>query len=307
MMFRTLYWACFGVGLLSAFAADALGQESAPADLVAPRPETVDAQIVGGWEVDPAHWRATRIFTDTHRIELCTATVIGAHVVLTAAHCIKRSEYTVESETGAAPPVSKLHCERHRDWQSLSIERRAARDWALCWSEQPFKGFRFEWLSAAGGVQPNTLAGGRPVKLIGFGCTDPAQASTAGAMRQGNAMIERLPTLFSQWLLVKGDSSVCKGDSGSAAYVIEDAAERALRTDINRDRGLRIIGVASRRESGGRSTLTPTYTAEFRKFLTDWIARSEAELRRVGGQSLPGPIAMTVCGFHENATGCRME
>lgn len=187
--------------------------------------------IVGGTVVrtDPNVF-LLRVVGDTGAGSYCTATLIDAHTLLTAAHCVDPSllgatSLTVQATNAPtdaeATPANTWRVsawQRHPDWNSVTL----AGDVALA------------LLPTAPGVTPKpwnaeSLAAGSgwPLRVLGYGTTGPSGAG-AGVKREVALQIRTV----SATRISLGDltsEGICHGDSGGPSFhTFGDGVERVV-------------------------------------------------------------------------------
>ena len=194
----------WGVALLGSTKADDVDFLMLP-----PAPPTASPEILGGEPSDPTVWPATLRFDGAGGAP-CTATLVGARVILTASHCMRAGAY------GRAFIVD--------DWVDVRCEP-VFSDVTLCLIVSPFvppEGLRFERL----GADTPPLRVSDSLLLQGYGCVTP-DGVRRGALFQGEAVVEALP---GRWPIIRtrGGAAVCPGDSGGPAYRVFSARRREI-------------------------------------------------------------------------------
>lgn len=225
----------------------------APALVMSP-PEGLaeaDVQILGGRKVaDPeATWPATLKFNGG--AGPCTATAIGPHVVLTAAHCVLPNQ-TGKITVGTVNPFSTtISCQHHPDY-----DEDVKLDVALCHATAairlPGANSAYETVRISEPPRPDT-----PVVLLGYGCRQELGYGPAGVLFEGDNKIFRITT-GDPWIETRGGVAVCSGDSGGGAFVPTGTLRRWM------------FGVNSQGDLLTRSMITSLADPKVAKFLKDW-------------------------------------
>src|SRR5262249_44948045 len=157
----------------------------------------------------------------------CSSSLVGPRVLLTAAHCVPDGKVKVEIPghpvrgtcTSAPPPT----------------------DIALCTLDGAPASVTYETVNSQSSVLHVLL----PIVLSGFGCTLQNGGGPPGhVFGIGLAKISMLPTPGSDDFTTDGDSTLCSGDSGAPAFLVEPAAVEDLRAPGVLNRRL-VVGVAA--------------------------------------------------------------
>jgi hypothetical protein len=219
-------------------------------------------QVLNANPADRDNWPATFIFKNPIG-EYCTATAVGARVVLTAAHCIlDDTKGVIEADKSDAT----LTCNRHPAFDPLDWKGRVL-DFALCVSDKPLaapkRGFET--------INNNTalLGIGDHLVLLGFGCiTNVENERTFGTLYEGWADIQSLPSDEKTFIRTKGGAAVCFGDSGGGAFKYLD----------DRKTVRRLIGVNAQGDIDTMSSLATTASEGFLQWSADWSKRNSASI-----------------------------
>lgn len=280
---------CQGRAELTAMKAPAATSMTAPAhlELGAVAQLTVEDELApslrGARAALPAsNWRAS-LYPKTG-VSLCTATLVGAETVLTAAHCIAHegtisfslrinnitTDYTATCEQASAyhtPPPGQTRRDRSADY-------------ALCKVKPAVKNVAFDAVN----THPKLLEGEAELLLSGFGClnSDGTEGNDE-VFRIGEADIASLPPKDGNIIVARGKAALCFGDSGGAAYLVGAGDQRI------------VVGVNAAADANGASL---------------------SETSRVASTSSPAAVAFfkawaerngqpKICGIDPQATGCR--
>ncbi len=199
-------------------------------DLMGAAPGTHTQPIVGGGPaVNAAQVHQLRISTDGATVtSTCSATLIGARTLLTAAHCVDPKRFGVPvlfltasnaaDTAGATDWVKVTETRLHPAWAPLTLEH----DVALVLLETSPGLTPMPWNAAA-----LEGKGGAPIRTIGYGTTGPT-AGGGGVRRQVALTIRQLEPDR----IKIGDqdaAGICSGDSGGPSlHTFADGVERVI-------------------------------------------------------------------------------
>ena len=241
--------------------------------------------MAGGKSVSPDLWRATYIIRTALARGGCTSTAVGERVILTAAHCVRNGALGEISRPDGGTPVL-VECDHHEGYAADKLppqEKNKSKDFALCYVEEPLRGFPFERLATS-------LADGREgdsIRLLGYGCTEAGQFDPDfGVLFSFQpAIVERQPASGDVDLntTTRAKGVLCAGDSGGAAYVDKDVNGRRV-----------IIGVNSRAEENV-SFFSTTTTEAFFLWARRWMDKKKKQKN----------TNVHICGLSSAADGCR--
>jgi len=184
----------------------------------APGPIELGVQVVGGVPADPDRWPGTLKLVasqktgDTVSNQLCTATVVGRHVIMTAAHCLyerpcKGVLDTPEVAVGIACDI-------------LSVDRSGTTipiDIALCRTTDEKKPIKLKGHARMERLFDGTTESliGKDIVILGYGCTGQFNTGKKGKLFYGDITVRGLDGdfLHSDSLLDPGSMTICSGDS----------------------------------------------------------------------------------------------
>lgn len=223
-----------------------------PADIM-----VVEAQIVGGSLLKRAEWPATLNFA-LNAGNVCTATLIGPRVVLTAAHCLDDgAKATVE----LANRNIAIECNHHPDYDKVSLEA----DIALCHATNDIPFNAFERVS----FEPVGKNEGR-LFLLGYGCTDVHTLKGGGRLYGGYSSIASITDAHVVTERGPGSVQICPGDSGGAAFKLLVSEQH---------QGARyIIGVNSGYSIDKKELSYIARLSTYKPFVTEWLNAHSATI-----------------------------
>lgn len=267
--------------------------------------------LANGSIVQLSDWPAT-VMSQTGGI--CTASLIGPELLLTAAHCVDGGGVpasvlggTIELNLGSRI-ISNLDCQMHEEYQNASENTRggvrSTRDYALCRLEQgplPLGVIEFESIDVGTSLLPRS-----DILMSGFGCTRVYfnlggrltldRSTGLDALRMGdnkiNAVKQTAGSLEANGVFAVIESNnqeptICPGDSGGPVF------SGATLSDQNASR--RIVAVNSavggRIEANGAqkffSYVSPLADPAFVDFLEDYLS-DQPDLQVCGWNTSPG-------------------
>jgi hypothetical protein len=236
-----------------------------PADLPG---TSVRPQVIGATPADPKVWPATFVFRNSQGAG-CTATAVGARVILTAAHCLENSSTGIVKINGRDITVN---CEYHPNYPTD-----IGADFALCQTNNdlPVPDMGFETVD----VNSQRPAQNENVTLLGYGClTASGQDHNFGSLFYGDARVTQIRDKYG-FVQTRGGSAVCFGDSGGGAYFALNATGTIRR----------LFAVNARGDIAQISWLTPTASQTFFSWAQAWTA----------------PRKVSICGIGQDTSNCR--
>lgn len=220
--------------------------------------------LIGGKPADPALWPAS-LYVKAGDAS-CSATLVGERTVFIAAHCMDNGgKITFNAHANRYSAT----CSHHPEYRGNDTA-----DWALCLTDRPVIGVPFENLGIKRSV---TL--GQQLTLSGYGCIrSGGGGGNDGIFRVGQAKVTGLVSGKNYDIVTEGGAALCFGDSGGAAYVVDENGDRA------------VIAVNSRGDIHTMSYLPAVFSPSFVSWAKTWSTNS---------------YATRICGLHADAVGCR--
>lgn len=221
-------------------------------------------ELIGGTVVPKEQWPASPW------VGVCSSTLIGPRVLLTAAHCVAQGNIRSFNINGNVYRTGP--CEHHPLYATDY-----SHDFALCplAADVPVK--------AESVAQPFEFPCGVGTEVLwtGFGCTRWGQGID-GQFRIGKTLVEHCPgyygSPYSQYIITLGNGvALCSGDSGGGGYAVYPDGSR------------RVIGVNSRSDTTVTSYVSSTVGQGFRDWASSFMIRHN----------------VLICGMGADASKCR--
>jgi len=227
--------------------------------------------LINGTPADIRDWPAS-VYARTSS-SACSSTIVGERVVLSAGHCM-RNNGTISFSVGGNEYTAV--CTHHPEYRNNSTA-----DWALCLTDKSVTGITFENVSSTVKVSK-----GMAVLLTGYGCTKPSgSGGNDGVFRTGEAVVTDMPYKSDYDVTTKGGAALCYGDSGGAAYIVENISGGTTDGSAKRE----IFGVNSRGDIRTYSYLPALGLTVMQNFASSFMAKH----------------GVHICGLSKEAKACR--
>jgi hypothetical protein len=246
-----------------------------------------------------ASWKGAGAFVG------CTAALVGAEVLLTAAHCVP-ADHTLSFQFGITTYSSD--CDLNTDY--LRANPDASADFALCLLRTPFAlpaGYRFETIATP------TLDSviGISLVLTGYGCTDNLvnvgipdgkyrigvnsiiQTSNSPAPQPPFSAAYYRPSELNNLLTGNAGANICPGDSGGPAFQIVAGPEQGQQYPNRLLIGVnsRVVYADASHLFWGPSLISATGGPSFRAWAIAWANGKNGQKKTVAICGLAGAPA----------------
>lgn len=237
------------------------GQIPARAPVFQLAPKGISPTLMGGEVADYARFRAIIWIGN------CTATLVSARVIYTAAHCVSTS---IGFRVG--PNRYTALCMVAMEYSMGN----STADFALCMTTKPITGIsEYEVVN----LDPDLIKTGDEILLSGYGC-ERWDGPLDGVYRIGKSKVRRIPNRGNSDYVTGNGSTLCAGDSGGPAWSLKNG---------DRDK---LISINSRSDGRRTSYLSSTSSRIGRRFIRAWL--------------MLHPTAR-ICGVSRSAKNCRTQ
>lgn len=205
--------------------------------------------LIGGKQASKKDYPEILYMTASAKTEswMCSGTVVGPEVYLTAAHCADNGQ-VVRGFKGGWEAV----CTRHPSYTDQDND--SAVDISICKRTDGR-----EWKMQPAIISDTSPQVGDIVTLTGYGCTrSNGTGGNNGHLKVGEAPVIELEIEGDYWFYTLGKDALCMGDSGGPAYRQITAPRREMHE---------LIGVNSRGDIKTMSMLAPVYIELSQNFL----------------------------------------
>lgn len=269
-------------------------------------------QLSNGQEISDANLWAAVAIADVSPDEFCTATLVGPHVLLTAAHCLDaklpgtRGHAQDATVTGTVSvnglPLHLKGCEMNIEYARASLPAdntpRTSEDYGLCEIKETVTNLLFESLFKGASSRK-----GDAILMAGYGCVNIRVSSGeitfddgGGILRIGEARIEATSVwnssdavgVYIRTRTMRSEPILCPGDSGGPVFLQAAPA----RQDGPQRRVMAVNSKVSAVPSDGAyaflSFMAPVTTDSFQRFATEWVAKHKGFRDICGYEISPG-------------------
>lgn len=179
--------------------------------------EDIKPNLINGRPVNPGEF--DEVVNIREGGGMCTATIIGPRVILTAGHCTREGgEITPVSEEATYvfekdQMIYKAKCTLAPSYRD-GRRGQGSQDIALCKTNRPLD-VKFA------SVTDKEPSPGEKAVLIGYGCirSKPPRKGNDGILRVGKAVVKKSSTDSNHHWYTGGESLLCYGDSGGPAFL----------------------------------------------------------------------------------------